>query len=249
MERQEGPVSNVNNEGLRTLDEIRARRALVQGAVSAYENSTPARADQPGGLFSHRLNPGELEEIEARLRAATDGPWTVYVGHTGIRNTLPYTWVGPEVEQWDGSRKIAPVVERADGGTMADMRFIAHARTDVEKLINTINALSRRVAKRFNEAAEARQEAAEARQEAARARERLEREVNRLTTELHQARTKIEAFADACAAEYDRLARTAIRCHQLGDTAEARRVAAQQRVWRAASDLAREHAERGRTDG
>ena len=199
-------MSNVNNEGLRTLDEIRARRALVQGAVSAYENSTPARADQPGGLFSHRLNPGELEEIEARLRAATDGPWTVYVGHTGIRNTPPYTWVGPEVEQWDGSRKIAPVVERADGGTMADMRFIAHARTDVEKLINTINALSRRVAKRFNEAAEARQEAAEARQEAAearqeaaearqeaaRARERLEREVNRLTTELHQTRTKIE---------------------------------------------------------
>src|SRR5690606_2555186 len=57
-----------------------------------------------------------------------------------------------------------------------------------------------------------------------------------------------EEIAAACAAEYDRLARTAIRCHRTGDTAEARRVAAQQRVWRAASDLAREHAERTAED-
>jgi len=57
-------------------------------------------------------------------------------------------------------------------------------------------------------------------------------------------RLAAEEIAAACAAEYDRLARTAIRCHRTGDTAEARRVAAQQRVWRAASDLAREHAER-----
>src|SRR5690606_2824143 len=62
-------------------------------------------------------------------------------------------------------------------------------------------------------------------------------------------RLAAEEIAAACAAEYDRLARTAIRCYRTGDTAEARRVAAQQRVWRAASDLAREHAERGRTDG
>lgn len=117
-------MSNVDNEGLRTLDEIRARRAqrdgsdpvadqMIQEVVSAYQDSTPVRAELPGGVFS-RLNPGELEEIEARLKA------------------------------------------------------------DVEKLINTINALSRRVAKRFNETAEARQDAAAARDRAERAEQRAE---------------------------------------------------------------------------
>lgn len=57
-----------------------------------------------------------------------------------------------------------------------------------------------------------------------------------------------EEFAAACAAEYDQLARTAIRCHQTGDHAEARIVAARQRTWRAASDLAMQIAEEGRTD-
>lgn len=67
----------------------------------------------------------------------------------------------------------------------------------------------------------------------------------RVTAELVEARRlAAEEIAAACAAEYDRLARTAIRCYRTGDTAEARRVAAQQRVWRAASDLAREHAEK-----
>ena len=62
-------------------------------------------------------------------------------------------------------------------------------------------------------------------------------------------RLAAEEIAAACAAEYDRLARIAIRCYRTGDTAEARRVAARQRVWRAASDLAFQIAEKGRTDG
>lgn len=62
-------------------------------------------------------------------------------------------------------------------------------------------------------------------------------------------RLAAEEIAAACDAEYDRLTRIAIRCYRTGDYAEAYHVGAQQRVWRAASNLAREHAERGRTDG
>lgn len=98
-------MSNVDNEGLRTLDEVRARR---------YQ--APARF-----RTTRRLHPGELEEIEAAA----------------------------------GAGKI----------TCAD---------DVLALVNTVYALSRRVAARFNETAQARRDAVAARGRAERAERALE---------------------------------------------------------------------------
>lgn len=144
-------MSNIESREFRTLEEIRADAARLR------------EVDQPEGLFS-RPSADEMKEIEARLAAATGGPWTIYAGNTGIRGSLPYAWVGPEVEQWDGSKKIAPVVERANGGTMADMRFIAHARIDMAKLINLASSLSARLVAKSREVAQARQDAAAARE-------------------------------------------------------------------------------------
>lgn len=88
-------MSNVDNEGFRTLDQARASRTTPQYGTA------------------QRLNPGELEEIEAAARR----------------------------------------------GAMT-------APNEALALVNTITDLTRRIARRFNETAEARQEAARARERA-----------------------------------------------------------------------------------
>jgi len=77
--------------------------------------------------------PLDLEAIQARAEAATEGPWTVRAADTGIRSSNPYAWVlGP------GD---VPIAERHNGGTLADIDFIAAARSDVPALLAEVSRL------------------------------------------------------------------------------------------------------------
>lgn len=61
-----------------------------------------------------------LAEVQRRLdiaRAAAAGPWSIHTAGTGIRSSTPYAWV----LRPDG----APIAERHNGGTVADVEHIA----------------------------------------------------------------------------------------------------------------------------
>ena len=80
----------------------------------------------------------DLDAIEARLEAATPGPWTAQNleadhGHQGI------FWVSNLSE---GSKTIAEVDANDDGvevvWSFKDAEFIAHARTDIPFLLDLV---------------------------------------------------------------------------------------------------------------
>lgn len=120
--------------------------------------------------MTHEL---DLEAISARADAATEGPWHNEHDEFGCVQQGNYGWVapgpGPEYD-----------VDSEQG--KADAEFIAHARTDVpklvyavEKLIRERDSLGRRCAVRFGEAEEARAEASQARDERDKALAEVER--------------------------------------------------------------------------
>lgn len=80
------------------------------------------------------MTPGEFAAIEARLSAATEGPWSV-----GSRN--PNTggfWFGnmnPDVP--------GPVGDAADG----DVQFITHAREDIPALLAAVRERDNTIAR------------------------------------------------------------------------------------------------------
>lgn len=69
------------------------------------------------------------DKLDAVLAEATSAPWLVRVASTGIRSSEPYAWViAPAV----GGMAIA---ERHNGGTVADMRYIAAMNPDVGRAL------------------------------------------------------------------------------------------------------------------
>lgn len=78
----------------------------------------------------------DLDAIEARANAATDGPWWHY--GDGFREIH-----GPQNDEEDGW---APQVAVAgDDGTLPDAEFIAHARTDIPALVAEVRRLRAQV--------------------------------------------------------------------------------------------------------
>jgi len=73
----------------------------------------------------------DLDEIEARLRAATPGPWKSYV--EGRDHTSGSSFVATPSSD----------IELA-GATVADQDFIAHAREDLPRLLNEVRRLRAR---------------------------------------------------------------------------------------------------------
>ncbi len=75
----------------------------------------------------------ELSEIERRCEAARMGPWTSYIegrDHTSGSNII---LVGPTAEPNDDIDIV--------GATEADQDFIAHARSDVPRLLAEVRRL------------------------------------------------------------------------------------------------------------
>lgn len=88
----------------------------------------------------------DLDAIQARADAATEGPWKVTdLSNHGHRGTL---WVDID-RPADGSMTVAELTE-ADGVEViwktTDAEFIAHARTDIPALIAEVKALRGKVA-------------------------------------------------------------------------------------------------------
>lgn len=73
----------------------------------------------------------DLDAIEARVSAATGGPWSVYDRGVGYMIALDDS-VGD---------RVLPEGGRTDIGYRADAEFIAHSRTDVPALIARVREL------------------------------------------------------------------------------------------------------------
>ena len=74
------------------------------------------------------LTDTDLAEIEARLRAATAGPWKSYV--EGRDHTSGSSFVATPASDIE-----------LTGATVADQDFIAHAREDLPRLLEQVRRL------------------------------------------------------------------------------------------------------------
>ena len=87
------------------------------------------------------MTPERLAEIKARCETATPGPWVHEV-------TSDVQRVGPCAgfeDPYDGGgpRVVTTVIQawRKEPGRLEDLRFIAHARTDVPDLVAEVERL------------------------------------------------------------------------------------------------------------
>lgn len=82
-----------------------------------------------------------LNEIEARTNAATEGPWAPWRDQDGAPHMNGLLMVGnaaaviPEGESWVEGVDVNPI---AHTYTPEDREFIAHARTDVPRLVDAL---------------------------------------------------------------------------------------------------------------
>lgn len=81
------------------------------------------------------MNKININEIEARAKAATEGPWINIKGQIRGNSGRSLARLGPVV--WMGVRGFQP--EQA----MIDSEFIAHARTDIPDLIEYARELEK----------------------------------------------------------------------------------------------------------
>lgn len=79
------------------------------------------------------MTESELAVIKARADAATEGPWESEIAVEGWYEMDAYSIRGPKYWTWDGNM-LRP-----------DAEFIAHARTDVPKLVAQVERLRARV--------------------------------------------------------------------------------------------------------
>ncbi|WP_198345208.1 hypothetical protein [Burkholderia ubonensis] len=79
------------------------------------------------------MNDEILNEIEARCKAATPGPWVSYVEGRDHESGSNFIMTGPEGDRSDDIE--------LSGATIADQDFIAHARQDIPLLVAEIRRL------------------------------------------------------------------------------------------------------------
>ena len=73
-----------------------------------------------------------LDEVQARVDAATEGPW-----EAGVEQGL----FGPMFVLRAGDGRAVSFRRPFDGGVTADAEFIAHARSDVPRLLAAVRAV------------------------------------------------------------------------------------------------------------
>ena len=79
----------------------------------------------------NELSDTDLDEIEARLRVATAGPWKSYV--EGQDHTSGSSFVATSASDIE-----------LTGATVGDQDFIAHAREDLPRLLDEVRRLRAR---------------------------------------------------------------------------------------------------------
>jgi hypothetical protein len=88
------------------------------------------------GLQTYReLSDEELERIERRSEAATDGPWLSYLAGRDDDAPVNYIELG-ECNELGCCKTI-----ELSGATQADQDFIAHAREDLPRLVQELRLL------------------------------------------------------------------------------------------------------------
>ena len=92
----------------------------------------------------------DLDAIEARANAATDGPWLGYDERSDLREENPDVnpmWVVAHMEP-DGVNWVRDIADIGGGEQdEADAEFIAHARTDVPALVAALREARAKVAR------------------------------------------------------------------------------------------------------
>jgi hypothetical protein len=92
------------------------------------------------------LTDAELAEIRQRAESATPGPWTVYerqIAEFLVERGIGTEWVDPEIH-WS-----APIVTATQAGSGVaiwiepeNAEYIAKARTDMPRLVTTLDAFA-----------------------------------------------------------------------------------------------------------
>lgn len=123
---------------VRKIGNDEARRPIW---LRGSRNPTPAhqakeRAMSEGAKLMSRER---LAEIEARVKAATEGPWYYEPSDQGDRS-VGLDGYGPSVTADEDGEN--PIAERWNSDR--DANFSAHARTDIPDLLSHIAALERR---------------------------------------------------------------------------------------------------------
>jgi len=83
------------------------------------------------------LSDAELDEIEARARAATPGPWTSFVEGRDHQSGSDFIMTGPDTNRGEDIELL--------GATAADQDFIAASRQDVPRLVAEIRRLRKQL--------------------------------------------------------------------------------------------------------
>jgi len=91
----------------------------------------------------------ELDAIEARANAATDGPWSWDCGDAGIDESQKYCTVSAEDDTGDFAIAEINDMYPPDGGR-SNARFIAHAREDVPDLVAEVKRLGSELGAAFD---------------------------------------------------------------------------------------------------
>jgi hypothetical protein len=84
------------------------------------------------------IGPADLEAIDARCKAATEGPWELLEDRL-----VDSAWVNAATP--DDDKPIALLDYRSGAENKANAAFVAAARSDVPLLLRLVKSLSRRV--------------------------------------------------------------------------------------------------------
>jgi len=83
-----------------------------------------------------------LRQIEERLNEATKGPWTAMIEGENHESGDSFIMTGIKKGENIWSENRGPDLYLS-GGTINDLKFIAHAKQDIEYLLNELRKLRR----------------------------------------------------------------------------------------------------------
>lgn len=106
--------------------------------LRSFGRETEKETNLPASDQSPRLSPEELDALEARINAATMGPWQV------LRDdAIASAWLNADLP--DDDKAIALFDYRDGGENIANAEFSALARNQMPRLITEIRALRSRI--------------------------------------------------------------------------------------------------------
>lgn len=236
-------MSNEDNEGPRTLDEIQVGVRSRSWPAPDQEGVDMSNVDNTDLNSVPSLAPPTLEQIRASRQPS---PVPDHVDQPEV--TLAEVWADRGLPPVPGS------IPKLNPGEVEQIRAAAQAGkafpNDVLALVNTINELSRRALQQFQKAAHARQDAAVARERADRAQAEMvelgrarssdAREIQRLERHVKEVNQLVVDLASSAARER----RLAVAGHDRAERAERRVAELEDRNQRLVDEMAQHNREK-----